>query len=264
MEPILKLDKVVKRFGGLVAVNELSFEMQPREIHALIGPNGSGKTTTINLIDGFYEVNAGKILFDGKEIQNKPTHQISAEGIGRTFQNLNMFSSLTVEENLLIPGQNKSKIGFGRYLFDFNGTKNEEKRLREEAAVVMNDLGLTQYKDTVVKSLPYGRQKIVELARVIMLKPKLILLDEPAAGLNPSERAEFVDMVLRVYDSGVDILMIEHNMDVVMNISHRITVMNFGKKIAEGKPEEIRTNPEVISAYLGDKYRVGTEGAADA
>jgi len=256
VKTILKLDNVVKNFSGLVAVRDLSFEIEERSIHALIGPNGSGKTTTVNVITGVLPVTNGGIFYGDTKISGLPTFEIARLGIGRTFQNLRLFGSMSVIENLMIGGHQLARMGILRFIFSFRKAGQEEKLLKEKAEQILNFIGLYDVKNENVKSLPYGKQKMVELGRALMTVPKLLLLDEPAAGLNASERKKFVDIILKTFATGIDILLIEHNMDVVMNISNQITVLNFGAKIAEGTPTEIKNNREVIKAYLGDKFKV--------
>ena len=222
----------------------------------LRGPNGSGKTTTINMLNGVFPATSGKITFEGQEITGMATYKIARLGVARTFQNIKLFNSLTVEENLMIGGQAKyAKGSIVEFLLNPKKAAQEEKVLKEVAAEVMEKLKITDIAHRTVDGLPYGKLKMVELARSMMSSPKLILLDEPAAGLNPSERVEFLESLIQLFESGVDLFLVEHNMDVVMKISHNITVINFGSKIAEGKPKEIQNNPEVIKAYLGDRYK---------
>ena len=255
MSIILKMNNVTKNFTGLVAVNDVSLEVEENSIHALIGPNGSGKTTSLNLINGQLKVTSGSIMFENEEISKLPTFKIARKGIGRTFQNIKLFSSMTVLDNVLVGGHAYAKVGLLRSIFDIVASGKEERQLVEKAESILNMLGLYSLKNELVKNLPYGRQKVLELARTLMTDPKLILLDEPAAGLNPSERLEFVSILSRLYKQGKTLFLIEHNMDVVMTISSKITVLNFGKKIAEGTPKEIQNNDEVIKAYLGEKYK---------
>lgn len=256
---MLKIEHLTKKFGGLVAVNDLSIEVPPRCIHTLIGPNGSGKSTTVNLITGVIKPTEGNIYFQNEEITKRPTHKIAQMGLGRTFQNIKLFGAMTVIENLMVGGHKNTTQGIVNFLWNLKRARKEEEQLYEKAEKILKSLELLPYKNTPVKSLPYGLQKMTELGRTLMADPKLILLDEPAAGLNPSERQEFISILKDVYDKGVDLFLIEHNMDVVMNISHRITVINFGTKIAEGEPMEIVNDPVVIKAYLGDRFRAGQE-----
>lgn len=254
-ENILRLEHITKRFSGLVAVNDLSLHMKKRSIHALIGPNGSGKTTTVNMITGTFPSTSGEIYFKNTKISEMPVFKIARLGIGRTFQNLKLFPSMTVLENLMVGGHQMTKIGLWRFLVDFGNSKKEEKLMVERAEEVLEYIGMENLRDEKVQNLAYGKQKMAELGRALMMRPELLILDEPAAGLNPSERKEFVDIILKTFEDGIDIFLIEHNMDVVMNICSDITVLNFGAKIAEGTPDEIQNNDEVIKAYLGDKYR---------
>lgn len=252
---VLEVQHLTKQFYGLVAVNDLSFQVKKRRIHALIGPNGAGKTTTVNMITGENPQTKGEILFYGKSISKEPVYERASQGIGRTFQNIKLFSSMTVMENLMIGAQGKTNRNILSWLMNFKKANKEEKMLHEKAKEILNFIGMYQYKDEIVSNLAYGRQKMTELGRTLMTDPKLILLDEPAAGLNPSERVEFIDIIQKVYEKDVDMFLIEHNMDVVMNLSHDITVLNFGCKIASAGPKEIQQNEEVIKAYLGEGYR---------
>lgn len=252
---VLKVQNLEKRFDGLVAVSQLDFQVKKRRIHALIGPNGAGKTTTVNMITGDNPQTEGDVLFYGKSISKLPVYARAQLGIGRTFQNIKLFSSMTVLENLMLGGQSRMTQSMLRYLADRRKAKEEEKQLKEKAEEILHFVGMYKYKNEIVSNLAYGRQKMTELGRTLMGEPKLILLDEPAAGLNPSERKEFIEIIQKVFEKNVDMFLIEHNMDVVMNLSHDITVLNFGCKIAEGSPKEILENEEVISAYLGEGYR---------
>ena len=254
MGDFLKLTNVTKQFQGLVAVDNVNLDMKEHTIQSLIGPNGAGKTTTVNLITGVLSKTKGTVVFDGKDITNLPTHKVARCGIGRTFQNIKVFPTMTLLENIMVGGHQITKMGIVRSVFDIKGQRAEEKMVREKAEEILDRLGMYHLKDEYMKNLPYGRQKISEIGRAMMTDPKLILLDEPAAGLNPSERAELVKVIEKSHNEGYSFFLIEHNMDVVMKISDYITVLSFGKEIAQGKPEEIQKDPEVIRAYLGSAY----------
>ena len=263
MDTVLEVRGLTKKFSGLTAVSDLSFDMKKRTIHSLIGPNGSGKSTTINMITGALPITSGTVAYNGAVVSGLPMHQVALSGVGRTFQNLKLFTSMTVKENLMVGMHAQLKTGFLKFILNPKAADREERMAEEKALEVIEYLGLYGQKDEIVKNLPYGQQKLTELGRSIMTSPKLLFLDEPAAGLNPSERVKFIDVLLKVFEDGIDLFLIEHNMDVVMSISDYITVINFGKKIAEGTPGEIQNNDDVITAYLGDKYKktAGVENA---
>ena len=256
MAAILTLKNITKQFGGLTAVNDLSMTVEEHSIHALIGPNGAGKTTATNMIEGVFPPTSGQIFYRDTEITNMNTHEIARLGIGRTFQNIKLYNTMTALENVMVGGHQLTKMGLVQSVFNYKGLRAEEKMLREKAEMLLDYVGLYNTRDELVKNLPYGNRKVLEVARAMMMDPKLLLLDEPAAGLNPSERAEFIQLLYRIHDQGTTLFFIEHNMDVVMSISKMITVVNFGAKIAEGTPTEIQNNPEVIKAYLGERYQV--------
>jgi branched-chain amino acid transport system ATP-binding protein len=239
---LLELKKLVKAFGGLLAVNDVTFQVEKGEIFGLIGPNGSGKTTIFNCINNFFPITAGDVLFQGQSIKGLKTHQVCHLGIGRTFQVVKPLARMTVLDNV-------TASAFCRV--------NSIKEAKEEAHRVLGFCNLLNEKDKPAKSLPIGGRKRLEIARALATKPELLLLDETAAGLNPSELDEAIDLIRKIRDSGITILIVEHIMKVIMTISDRIHAINFGQTIAHGTPKEVANNRAVIEAYLGEEYAQG-------
>jgi branched-chain amino acid transport system ATP-binding protein len=249
--PILSAENVRKEFGGLAALVDLSFGLEEGEIRAIIGPNGAGKTTAINIITGVYPPTSGKIFFQGRVISDLKPFLIAYMGIARTFQNIQIFQNMTVLENVMVGLHSRTGSEFLSCLFHLPGVRHEEKFIREEALEILEFLKLADKALWMSGGLPYGLQKRLEIARAIAAKPKVLLLDEPVAGLNISETEEMSKLILEIRKRGISIILVEHNMNLVMGISDEITVLNYGVKIAEGTSGEIQRNEEVIKAYLG-------------
>lgn len=249
---MLELKNVHKYFGGLHAVNEVSFRVEPGTIKAVIGPNGAGKTTLFNLIAGVLEPSSGKIFFKNRQIQGYKPHRIAALGMSRTFQNINLFHGMTALENVMVGRHVRSRGGFLAGMFNMPWTWSEEKRIRNKAMELLALLEIDQYADVEATSLAFGQQRAVEMARALATEPELLLLDEPAAGLNIYETAEVARLISRIRDMGITVLLVEHDMSLVMDISDEIVVLSFGEKIAEDVPEAIQRNSDVIRIYLGE------------
>lgn len=248
---LLTVKGLAKHFGGLKAVDGVNMEVRRGEIQALIGPNGSGKTTILNMLSGLYVPTAGEIVLEGANVTGRKPHVITAHGVARTFQNIRLFGDLTVLNNVMIGQHSRSRAGLIPSILQPASQQAEEAAMREKALDMLEFVGLRGAEFAEAKSLPYGRQRVLELARALVSDPKLLLLDEPAAGLNAAETEALLDLLFQIQDQGITILLVEHDMSLVMNVSDHITVLNFGKKIAEGSAEAIEKNQEVIDAYLG-------------
>ena len=250
---MLEVQNLTRAFGGLIAVNEVSFNVAARELVGVIGPNGSGKTTLFNLLTGFLRPTSGSIKFGGEEIANIPPHKISRRGIARTFQAVRFHKESTVRETVW--SAQASHLGIVSWLRGPASANQEQARFDEEVDRILELTWLTEHADRLARELPFGLVRQLEIARALATRPKLLLMDEPASGMNPTETEKLVSDIQRLHESGLTIVIIEHDMDVVMQLAQRIMVLNFGKKIAEGSPDEVRRDPEVVRAYLGSEKR---------
>lgn len=258
MNDLLRVEKVRKAFGGLVAVNEVTFSLERGEVLAVVGPNGSGKSTLLNVLSGVYQPDAGNVVLEGRRIDGHRPSTIARLGISRTFQSLQLFAGLTVLDNVLVGLNSRLSSTIVQALLGTPGVRSEERRARADGLVLLERVGLPDKADLYPSSLSYGQRRLLEVARALAVQPKILMLDEPVAGLAAREADALGELIRGLAASGMSVMVVEHNMRFVMELVERIVVLNFGKKIAEGVPDVIRTNPSVIAAYLGTGTDAGS------
>lgn len=249
---MLELKGITQIFGGVTALHDVSFSIHANQITGVIGPNGAGKTTLFNIVTGIYQQTSGQVIFEGNDISGIPVERLAAKGMVRTFQNIELFGQMTVLENVMVGLHSKSKSGLFACSFKAPWAISEERRIREEAHEWLRFVGIEQLADVQAANLPFGKGRLLEIARAMACKPRMILMDEPAAGLNSQETVGLAELIRKIRDLGVTVVLVEHDMELVMDICDRIVVLNLGQKLAEGTPREIQDNHEVIAAYLGD------------
>jgi branched-chain amino acid transport system ATP-binding protein len=249
--PLLAVTALSRSFGGVLAVDQVSFELRAGKVNSIIGPNGAGKTTLLNLLSGVYKPSAGRVAFDGSDVTGLAPHRLAARGMARTFQNLQVFFNMSALENVMVGRHLRERAGWIAAMLRARRLAEGERESRAESAELLRFVGLGDYLEAQAESMPYGALKRLEIARALAARPKLLLLDEPAAGLNPTETQEITGLIVRLSQSGTTVVLVEHNMRLVMGVSDHIVVLDYGRKLCEGSAEKVRHDPRVIEAYLG-------------